>query len=158
MQGVGRQGRPLVESAEITQDWCTDFMALCMGGGVCSSTFVFSSSPLIARVFMCVRGGGGGFSAQSADLHMLWKVKRAGQRLRDWGMLGVSAEGYVCWQQGQIWFSLCQFRDSVLFASNRSALKPDWSLRCGKPLISLGRAAPEYLSCIFTSTTTTALP
>ena len=30
------------------------------------------------------------------------------------------------------------------------ALQPDWSLRNGKPLITPGRAAPEYVSHIFT--------
>ena len=42
--------------------------------------------------------------------------------------------------------------------TNPSALKGDWSLRYGKPLISPSRAAPEYLACIFTSSLTTALP
>ena len=39
------------------------------------------------------------FSAQSADLHTLWKVKRAGKKLRDWGALNISDEGYVYWQR-----------------------------------------------------------
>ena len=33
-------------------------------------------------------------------------------------------------------------------STHPSALKPDRSLRYGKPLISPGWAAPEYLSCI----------
>ena len=36
---------------------------------------------------------GGPFSAQSADLHTLWKVKRAGKKPRDWGVLNISDEG-----------------------------------------------------------------
>ena len=166
---------------------------------------------------------GGPFSAQSADLHTLWKVKRAGKKLRDWGELNISDEGYIYWQRGPLWFSLCQFRDNILFASNHrpgahtsiiqrvtetlsivwdlevlcpctdggddccvgncltqtaqalgismtvgagvglssthpSALKPDWDLRFGKPLMTPSRAAPEYLSCIFTSSLTSAQP
>ena len=62
---------------------------------------------------------GGPFSAQSADLHTLWKVKRAGKNLRDWGALNISDEGYVYRQRGPLWFSLCQFRDNILFASNQ---------------------------------------
>ena len=61
---------------------------------------------------------GGPFSAQSADLHTLWKVKRAGKKLRDWGGLNISDEGYIYWQRGPLWFSLCQFRDNILLASN----------------------------------------
>ena len=60
---------------------------------------------------------GGPFSAQSEDLHTLWKVKRAGKRLCYWGSLSISDEGYPVWQRGGMWFSLCQFRDNVLFAS-----------------------------------------
>ena len=33
---------------------------------------------------------GGPFSAQSADLHTLWKIKRAGKKLRAWGELNIS--------------------------------------------------------------------
>ena len=156
---------------------------------------------------------GGPFSTQSAALHTLWKVKRAGKKLRDWGELNISDEGYIYWQSGPLWFTLCQFRDNILFASNHrpgahtsiiqrvtetlssvwdlevlcpctdgghdccvgncltqtaqalgismtvgagvglnsthpSALKPDWDLRFGKPLMTPSRAAPEYLSCI----------
>ena len=40
---------------------------------------------------------GGTFSVQSADRHTLWKVKKARKRLRDWGVLGVSDEGYIFW-------------------------------------------------------------
>ena len=43
-------------------------------------------------------------------------------------------------------------------STHPSALKPDWSFRYGKPLISPGRAALECLSCIFTSSLTAALP
>ena len=50
---------------------------------------------------------GGPFSAQSADLHTLWKVKRAGKKLRERGALKISDEGYVYWQRGALWFSLC---------------------------------------------------
>ena len=166
---------------------------------------------------------GGPFSAQSADLRTLWKVKRAGKKLRDWGALNISDEGYVYWQRGPLWFSLCQFRDNVLFASNQrpgahthiiqtvaetlsrvwdlevlcpctdggadccvgncltqtaqalgismtvgagvglssthpSALKQDWDLRFGKLLMTPSRAAPQYLSSIFTSSLTSAQP
>ena len=45
-----------------------------------------------------------------------------------------------------------------LSTTHPSALKDDWSLRYGKPLISPSRAAPEYLACIFTSSLTAALP
>ena len=61
---------------------------------------------------------GGPFSAQSADLHTPWRVKRAGKKLRNWGELNISDEGYIYWQRGPLWFSLCQFRDNILFASN----------------------------------------
>ena len=61
---------------------------------------------------------GGPFSAQSADLHTLWRVKRVGKRLRNWGELNISDEGYIYWQRGPLWFSLSQFRDNILFASN----------------------------------------
>ena len=144
------------------------------------------------------------FSAQSAALHTLWKIKRAGKPLRDWGVLEVSEEGYIHW---------CQFRDSILLAMNLppaadtslvqivcdtlsavwdlellcdcsdagkpacngecvtqtrralgtcmtvgagvrlssthpTALKPDWSLRYGKPIIIPTRAAREHLPCV----------
>ena len=127
------------------------------------------------------------------------------------------------WQRGALWFSLCQFRDNILFASNQklgtqtpiiqtiaetlshvwdlevlcpctdggedrcvghclaqtaqalgismtvgagvglssthpSALKQDWDLCFGKPLMTPSRAAPEYLSCIFMSSLTSAQP
>ena len=62
---------------------------------------------------------GGPFSAQSADLHTLWKVKRAGKKLPEWGTLNISDEGYVYWQRGSLWFSLCQLRDNILFVSNQ---------------------------------------
>ena len=61
---------------------------------------------------------GGPFSAQSADLHTLWKTKCAGKKLRDWGTLSVSEEGYLVWQRGPVWFILCQFRDNILCASS----------------------------------------
>ena len=142
------------------------------------------------------------------------------EKLRDWGALNISDEGYVYWQRGPLWFSLWQFRDNILFASNQrpgththiiqtvaetlsrvwdlevlcpwgeecyvgncltqtaqalgismtvgagvglssthpSALKQEWDLRFGKPLMTPGRAAPEYLSCIFTSSLTSAQP
>ena len=60
---------------------------------------------------------GGPLPAQSADLHTLWKVKQAGKRLCDWGSLTISDEGCPVWQRGGMWFSLCQFRDNVVFAS-----------------------------------------
>ena len=124
---------------------------------------------------------------------------------------------------GPLWFSLCQFRDNILVASNQkpgththiiqtiaetlshvwdlevlypctdggedccvghclaqtaqalgismtvgagvglssthpSALKQHWDLRFGKPLMTPSHAAPEYLSCIFTSSLTSAQP
>ena len=55
---------------------------------------------------------------QRADLHTLWKIKRAGKRWRDWGELHISDTGYVDSSQGNVWFSLCQFRDNVLIACN----------------------------------------
>ena len=61
---------------------------------------------------------GGPFSAQSADLHTLWGVKRNGKRMKDWGSLNLSEDGYVFWTMGTIWFSLAQFRDNVLLATN----------------------------------------
>ena len=63
---------------------------------------------------------GGPFSAHAADLLTLWKVKKAAKKLRDRGSLTVSDEGYVFWSRGAMWFSLCQFRDNILFASNLS--------------------------------------
>ena len=62
---------------------------------------------------------GGPFSAQSADLHTLWKVKRAGTKLQEWDALNIYDEGYVYWQRGALWFSLYQFRDNILFVSNQ---------------------------------------
>ena len=32
----------------------------------------------------------------------------------------MSEEGYFFWQRGGLWFSLCQFRNNILFASNQS--------------------------------------
>ena len=49
------------------------------------------------------------------------EIKRAGKRLRDWGELHVSDTGYVYWSQGNVWFSLCRFRDNVLIACNLPA-------------------------------------
>ena len=45
-----------------------------------------------------------------------------------------------------------------LSSTHPSALKPDWDLRFGKPLMTPSRAAPEYLSCIFTSSLMSAQP
>ena len=45
-----------------------------------------------------------------------------------------------------------------LSSTHPSALKPDWDQRFGKPLMTPSRAAPEYLSCIFTSSLTSAQP
>ena len=45
-----------------------------------------------------------------------------------------------------------------LSSTHPSALKQDWRLRFGKLLITLSRGAPDYLSCIFTSSLTGALP
>ena len=45
-----------------------------------------------------------------------------------------------------------------LSSTHPSALKSDWDLRFGKPLITPSKAAPEYLSCIFTSSLIAALP
>ena len=61
---------------------------------------------------------GGPFSAQSANLDTLGGVKKNGKRLRDWGALNLSEDGYVYWTRGTIWFSLAQFRDNVLLATN----------------------------------------
>ena len=61
---------------------------------------------------------GGVFSAQSADLHTLWGVKKGVKRQRDWGSIMISEEGYVYWTRGNMWFNLAQFRNNVLLASN----------------------------------------
>ena len=61
---------------------------------------------------------GGPFSSQSTDLHSLWRIKKAGKKLRDLGTLHVSEEGYVFWTRGHMWFSLCQFRDNILLVCN----------------------------------------
>ena len=61
---------------------------------------------------------GGPFSAQSADLHTLWGVKKGGKRLRDWGTLNLYEDGHVHWTRGTMWFSLAQFHDNVLLATN----------------------------------------
>jgi hypothetical protein len=45
-----------------------------------------------------------------------------------------------------------------LSSAHPSAIKPGWSLHYGKPLTTPGRASQEYLSCIFTSSLTAALP
>ena len=45
-----------------------------------------------------------------------------------------------------------------LSSTHPSALKQDWDLRFGKPLMTPSRAAPKYLSCIFTSSLTSAQP
>ena len=61
---------------------------------------------------------GGPFSAQSADLHTLWGVKKNGKRMKDWGNMSLSEDGYVFSTRGAMWFSLAQFRDNVLLATN----------------------------------------
>ena len=61
---------------------------------------------------------GGPFSAQSADLHTLWGVKKNGKRMKDWGNMSLSEDGYIFWTRGTMWFSLAQFRDNVLLATN----------------------------------------
>ena len=43
---------------------------------------------------------GGPFSAQSADLHTLWGVKKNGKRMKDWGNMSLSEDGYVFWTRG----------------------------------------------------------
>ena len=58
---------------------------------------------------------GWSFSVQSTDLHTLWKIKRAGKKLREWGELW---DGYVYWRKVSMWFSLCQFKENVLLTSN----------------------------------------
>ena len=60
---------------------------------------------------------GGPFSAQSADLHTLWGVKKNGKGLKDSGSLNLSEDGYVFWTRGTMWFSLAQFSDNVLLAT-----------------------------------------
>ena len=59
---------------------------------------------------------GGPVSAQSADLHTLWRT--FAYTFGDWGTFSVSEEGYLVWQRGLVWFSLCQFGDNILCASN----------------------------------------
>ena len=61
---------------------------------------------------------GGPFSAQSADLHTLWVVKKNGKRMKDWGNMSLSEDGLVFWTRGARWLSLAQFRDNVLLATN----------------------------------------
>jgi hypothetical protein len=61
---------------------------------------------------------GGPFSAQSVDLHTLWKIKRLGKKLPECGELHVSDNRYDYWCRGSIWFRLCQFKDNILLASN----------------------------------------
>ena len=61
---------------------------------------------------------GGPFSAQSADLHTLWGVKKSGKRLRDWVSQNLPKDGYVYWSRATMWFSLAQFHDNVLLATN----------------------------------------
>ena len=61
---------------------------------------------------------GGPFSAQFADLHTVWRKKKVGKNLEDWGSVQVSKEGYLFWTREQMLFSLCQFRDNVLLACN----------------------------------------
>jgi hypothetical protein len=63
---------------------------------------------------------GGPFSAQRADLHTLWGVKKNGKRMKNWGNMSLSEDGYVFWTRGTMWFSLAQFRDNVLLATNLS--------------------------------------
>ena len=45
-----------------------------------------------------------------------------------------------------------------LSSTHPSALKQDWDLRVGKPLMTPSRAAREWLSCIFMSSLTGAQP
>ena len=45
-------------------------------------------------------------------------VKKNGKGLGDWGSLNLSEDGYVFWTRGTMWFSLAQFRDNVLLATN----------------------------------------
>ena len=44
---------------------------------------------------------GGPFSAQSADLHILWGVKTQSKRMRDLGTLTISDERFPVWVRGR---------------------------------------------------------
>ena len=96
---------------------------------------------------------GGPFSAQCADPHTLWQVKKNGKRLRDWGDMAISDTGHVYWCRGPTWFSLCQFRDNILLATNlppsrsttlvnmvASTLSKVWSLEVLCPYLDGGAA------------------
>ena len=88
---------------------------------------------------------GGPFSAQCADLHT-----------RDWGDMTISDTGHVYWSRGTSWFSLCQFRDTILMATNRtpststtlvntvpSTLSDVWNLEVLCPCLDGGAACCE---------------
>ena len=40
--------------------------------------------------------------------------------MKNWGNMSLSEDGYVFWTRGTMWFSLAQFRDNVLLATNLS--------------------------------------
>ena len=61
---------------------------------------------------------GGNFSAQSADLHSCWGLYQAGRFLGSLGSLHFNSAGFPYWVNQQSCMSLCQFRDTVLIASN----------------------------------------
>ena len=48
----------------------------------------------------------------------MWGVKKNGKKMKDWGNMSLSEDGYVFWTRGAMWFSLAQFRDNVLLATN----------------------------------------
>ena len=48
----------------------------------------------------------------------LWGFRTKSNKIRDLGVLTISNEGLPVWVRGQDWFSLAQFRNSVLIASS----------------------------------------
>ena len=40
------------------------------------------------------------------------------ENVRDWGDLDVSEDGYMFWSRGALWFSLAQFQDNALMATD----------------------------------------
>ena len=64
------------------------------------------------------QGGGGPFSAQSADLHCVWMCKKLVSSLRDMGDMAVTDTGIVQWtlRTGDI-VALQQFHDNLMVAS-----------------------------------------
>ena len=65
---------------------------------------------------------GGSFSAQAADLHSVWCLKKIASAMRGIGKLVSLDADFPLWsfssEQGEALLSMAQFRDNVMIASN----------------------------------------